>query len=300
MVNRHGGNPELPDLGKRGPSPSRNQRQARCQAFLRGDPAAQRHWQSPYRACPELHTAGCPGPLAPHARLRHPVTAWHRPCRNRYPDGGGAETRKKSKHTRQEMGRPAFVEEIWRWKQDSGDSITQQLRWLGASCDWSQERFTLDEGMSRAVNTAFARMFQDGLICRQFRLNREITCLTARREDAKFLEKAPPAIVETTRDKLKDTLQRKLVGQRKDGSFCAIQYKCYDPSHKVSRNDIIGFMVESAKSPSSAALWSPPAHRINNLEPIRARWKMPPPDWPKICFTLSNGTEIRIPRIRNP
>ena len=71
MVNRHGGNRELPDLGKRGPFPNRSQRQA----FLRSNPAAQRHWQSPYRACPELHPAGCPGPLALHARLRHPVAS---------------------------------------------------------------------------------------------------------------------------------------------------------------------------------------------------------------------------------
>ena len=53
--------------------------------------------------------------------------------------------------TRRDMGREAFIERVWQWKEDSGSTITGQLRRLGASCDWSRERFTMDDGLSQAV-----------------------------------------------------------------------------------------------------------------------------------------------------
>ena len=56
---------------------------------------------------------------------------------------------------RRDMGREAFVERVWKWKAESGGTITNQLRRLGASCDWSRERFTLDEGLSAAVRKVF-------------------------------------------------------------------------------------------------------------------------------------------------
>jgi valyl-tRNA synthetase len=68
--------------------------------------------------------------------------------------------------TREELGREAFVERTWAWKRKYGGIITQQLRRLGASCDWSRERFTLDEGLSRAVREAFVRLYEKGLIYR--------------------------------------------------------------------------------------------------------------------------------------
>jgi valyl-tRNA synthetase len=64
----------------------------------------------------------------------------------------------------EEIGRDAFLERAWEWKQKYGGYITQQLRRLGASCDWDRERFTLDEGLSRAVREAFVRMYRMGLI----------------------------------------------------------------------------------------------------------------------------------------
>ena len=72
--------------------------------------------------------------------------------------------------SRMEMGREDFVKRVWRWKEKSGDDILQQLRRLGASCDWSLSRFTLDEGMSRAVREAFVKLYRDGLIYRDKRL----------------------------------------------------------------------------------------------------------------------------------
>jgi len=67
---------------------------------------------------------------------------------------------------REEMGREEFVRRTWEWKAKYGGIITQQLRRLGASCDWERERFTLDEGLSRAVRTAFVQLYAKGLIYR--------------------------------------------------------------------------------------------------------------------------------------
>ena len=67
---------------------------------------------------------------------------------------------------RREIGREAFVERVWEWKHRHHGEIRAQLDRLGASCDWSRERFTLDEGLSRAVATAFVRLYEEGLISR--------------------------------------------------------------------------------------------------------------------------------------
>jgi len=71
---------------------------------------------------------------------------------------------------RQEMGRDAFVEHVWEWKAQSGGQITRQLRRLGASCDWANERFTMDEGFSKAVLTVFVELYHQGLLYRDKRL----------------------------------------------------------------------------------------------------------------------------------
>ncbi len=68
--------------------------------------------------------------------------------------------------TREEIGREAFVEKTWEWKRKYGGIITHQLRRLGASCDWERERFTLDQGLSQAVRTAFVALYEKGLIYR--------------------------------------------------------------------------------------------------------------------------------------
>ncbi len=67
---------------------------------------------------------------------------------------------------RRELGRERFVERVWRWKEQSGGTILSQLKRLGAACDWSRERFTMDEGLSRAVREAFVRLHRKGLIYR--------------------------------------------------------------------------------------------------------------------------------------
>ena len=72
--------------------------------------------------------------------------------------------------TREELGRTAFVARTWEWKHKYGGIITQQIRRLGASCDWTYERFTLDDGVSKAVVEAFVRLHKRGLIYRGPRL----------------------------------------------------------------------------------------------------------------------------------
>ncbi|MGH7259476.1 MAG: valine--tRNA ligase [Nitrospiraceae bacterium] len=82
--------------------------------------------------------------------------------------------------SREQLGREPFVERVWKWKAQSGGTIIQQLKRLGASCDWSRERFTMDEGLSKAVREVFVRLYEDGLIYRGERLiNWCPRCLTA-------------------------------------------------------------------------------------------------------------------------
>ncbi len=71
---------------------------------------------------------------------------------------------------RQAMGREAFIKRVWEWKEESGGTITNQLKRLGASCDWSRERFTMDEGLSRAVLKVFVELYRQGLIYKDKRL----------------------------------------------------------------------------------------------------------------------------------
>ena len=71
---------------------------------------------------------------------------------------------------RRDMGREEFIAKVWEWKAQSGGTITNQLRRLGASCDWSRERFTLDEGLSAAVRKVFVTLHKQGLIYRDKRL----------------------------------------------------------------------------------------------------------------------------------
>ncbi|WP_035713864.1 valine--tRNA ligase [Bradyrhizobium genomosp. I (2014)] len=81
---------------------------------------------------------------------------------------------------RREMGREKFLERVWQWKAESGDTIINQLKRLGASCDWSRERFTMDEGLSKAVVKVFVELHREGLIYKDKRLvNWDTKLLTA-------------------------------------------------------------------------------------------------------------------------
>ena len=71
---------------------------------------------------------------------------------------------------RREMGREEFLKRVWAWKEESGGTIINQLKRLGASCDWSRERFTMDEGLSQAVLKVFVQLYNEGLIYKDKRL----------------------------------------------------------------------------------------------------------------------------------
>ncbi len=72
--------------------------------------------------------------------------------------------------SRHDLGREAFLDKVWEWKEQSGSTITRQMRRLGTSCDWQRERFTMDEGLSRAVTQVFVTLYEQGLIYRGKRL----------------------------------------------------------------------------------------------------------------------------------
>ncbi|MFD3657188.1 valine--tRNA ligase [Streptomyces sp. NPDC058620] len=86
----------------------------------------------------------------------------------------------KEGKSRHDLGREAFIERVWQWKNESGGQISGQMRRLGEGVDWSRERFTMDEGLSKAVQTIFKRLYDDGLIYRAERIiNWCPRCLTA-------------------------------------------------------------------------------------------------------------------------
>lgn len=72
----------------------------------------------------------------------------------------------KEGQSREELGRDKFIERVWEWKEHSGNTIIEQLKRLGCSCDWSRQRFTMDEGLSKAVREVFVRLYNEGLIYR--------------------------------------------------------------------------------------------------------------------------------------
>ncbi|HAU2049666.1 TPA: class I tRNA ligase family protein, partial [Legionella pneumophila] len=72
--------------------------------------------------------------------------------------------------SRKDLSREQFLDKVWQWKEESGNTITQQMRRLGASVDWSRERFTMDEGLSAAVQKVFVQLYEEGLIYRGTRL----------------------------------------------------------------------------------------------------------------------------------
>jgi valyl-tRNA synthetase len=77
---------------------------------------------------------------------------------------------KKDNKTRHDLGREGFVKKVWEWKEQSGNTITTQMRRLGLAVDWSHERFTMDEDLSKAVKAAFIKLYDEGLIYRAKRL----------------------------------------------------------------------------------------------------------------------------------
>ena len=94
------------------------------------------------------------------------------------------EKLRKEGITKEQLGREGFLEHAWAWKNEYGGRITRQLRRMGASCDWSRERFTMDEGCSKAVREVFVRLYEKGLIYQGNRLINWCPCCTTSISDA--------------------------------------------------------------------------------------------------------------------
>ncbi len=91
---------------------------------------------------------------------------------------------KKEGKTRHDIGREELVKRIWKWKKEKGGKIIEQLKTLGCSCDWTKERFTMDEGLSNAVKEVFIRLYEKGLIYKGKRIiNWCPRCVTALAND---------------------------------------------------------------------------------------------------------------------
>ncbi|MEO5621939.1 MAG: class I tRNA ligase family protein, partial [Dokdonella sp.] len=107
--------------------------------------------------------------------------------------------------TRHDLGRDAFVKRVWEWKEESGSTITNQMRRIGASVDWSRERFTMDPGLSAAVRRVFVTWYRDGLIYR-----------------GKRLVHWDPVLMTAVSD-------LEVNSEEKDGSLWSIRYNVIDP-----------------------------------------------------------------------
>ncbi len=94
--------------------------------------------------------------------------AWTTPASPHRPWSSG--NCRNARSSSRSLGREAFIERVWEWKAQSGGTIISQLKRLGASCDWSRERFTMDEGLSRAVRKVFVELYREGLIYKDKRL----------------------------------------------------------------------------------------------------------------------------------
>ncbi len=102
--------------------------------------------------------------------------------------------RKEEGLTRYDLGREKFLERVWAWKNQYGDRIIQQLKKLGSSCDWRRERFTMDEGCSKAVKEVFVNLYNKGLIYKGSRIiNWCPHCATAL-SDAEVEYETQPAV----------------------------------------------------------------------------------------------------------
>ena len=139
--------------------------------LLHRHPSAQCHWGAAHGPRAQQHHSGHSGSQGPHGRqgsaLVAPVpTTPALPPRSWWRK---SSARRKEK-TRHDIGREKFLEHVWEWKEKHGGIIINQLKKLGASCDWSRERFTMDEEYSRCVQQVFVELHRKGLIYRGKRM----------------------------------------------------------------------------------------------------------------------------------
>ena len=133
--------------------------------FFAGDSAAERHRLPAHGAHVRAFHHRCADPLAAHDAAMQD-TLWLPGT-----DHAGIATQIMVERqlaeeglTKRDLGREEFEARVWKWKEENGGRIVEQMKRAGVSCDWSRERFTLDPGLSRAVREAFVRLYEKGLI----------------------------------------------------------------------------------------------------------------------------------------
>ena len=157
----------LPALGSRGLVRARG----RWRAVLHRDSAAERHRHAAHGPRAPAHDHGRADALSPHATATHAVAARHGSRRHRDADGGRAPARtREGKHRAATSAARSSSSACGNGRSESGGTIARQMRRLGASVDWSRDRFTMDAGLSRAVTEVFVRLHEEGLIYRGKRL----------------------------------------------------------------------------------------------------------------------------------
>lgn len=191
---------------------------------------------------------------------------------------------KKKGIDKRDLGREKFIEEVWKWREEYGRTITQQLRRMGASCDWSRERFTFDEGLSKAVRKAFVDLYNKDLIYQGLRVvNWCPRCHTAIADDeVEYKEqksklywiKYGPFILATTRPetKLGDTA---VAVNPKDKRYTDMVGKKYMIPGVLGEFEIV-VVADTAVDPEfgSGAVKVTPAHSFTDYE-IAQRHNLP-------------------------
>ena len=112
---------------------------------------------------PSPNHHGRSDPLLPHERLQHRLDSRHRP--RGYRHAIVVERQLAAQNvSRHDLGREKFLKKVWEWKEVSGGTITQQMRRVGCSADWTREYFTMDDVRAETVTEVFVRLYEQGLI----------------------------------------------------------------------------------------------------------------------------------------
>jgi len=183
---------------------------------------------------------------------------------------------KKKGIDKRDLGREKFIEEVWKWREEYGGTITRQLRRMGASCDWSRERFTFDEGLNRAVRKTFVDLYNKGLVYQGLRVvNWCPRCHTAISDDEVeykaqksklYWIKYGPFILATTRPETKLGDTAVAVNPKDDRYFDKVGKKFMIPG--VLGEFEIVVVADNAVDPAfgSGAVKVTPAHSFTDYE----------------------------------
>ncbi len=182
--------------------------------------------------------------------------------------------------SRHDLGRNAFVDKVWEWKNQSGGQIINQLKRLGASCDWDRERFTMDEGLSKAVLKVFTKLYKDGLIYKDKRLVNWDAQLQSAVSDLEVVQKETTGKMYHMKYMVEDSNEFIVVATTRPETFfgdTAVAVSAEDEryQHLIGKNVIlpiinkpIPIIADEHADPSkgTGAVKITPAHDFNDFE----------------------------------